>query len=53
MKTKTYLVVRENAYDDQGFIVCDDCIGRLLPIKNRILSEKADKECECDYCGKV
>ena len=53
MKNKTYIVVRENPYDDQGFVVCDDCLKKILPIKNRVLTQKADSECSCDYCGKV
>jgi|MDSZ01.1.fsa_nt_gb hypothetical protein len=53
MKNKTYIVVRECKYDDQSFVICDECIKKILPIKNRVLTKKADRECECDYCGKV
>ncbi|MEM7070154.1 MAG: hypothetical protein AAF403_00155 [Pseudomonadota bacterium] len=53
MKNKTYIIVNEDRYDNQGFVICNDCLERISPIKNKVSSSKADKECDCDYCGKV
>ena len=55
MKNKTYIISNdnENPYDNQDFVICDDCLDRISPIKNVASRSKADKECECDYCGKV
>ena len=53
MKNKTYIISNDNPYDNQDFVICDDCLERISPIKNVVSRSKADKECECDYCGKV
>ena len=53
MKNKTYIISNENPYDNQDFVICDDCLERISPIKNVVSRSKADKECECEYCGKV
>lgn len=52
MKNKTYYVFA-NKYQDQEVIICEECDSKMEPSKYEILRTPADKDCECDICGKV
>ncbi len=55
MKNKTYIITLKiygGIYLEQDIVVCDDCLKDMKPCRySKYYS--ADKECECDICGKV
>ena len=55
MKEKTYIVT-EYIYGGmclgEDIVVCDDCLKEMKPCRHS-KHYKADKDCECDICGKV
>ena len=55
MQNKTYVLTEKiygGIYTDCGIVVCDSCLEQMRSCKDSKYY-KADKDCECDICGKV